>query len=293
MSSQKQGLFKEAQEARVLPHFILVIVLALAFLIVGQMLGEVIFQNIWEFGDTIQVRLMMYLICSFIFISILIFLWVKWIEKRKISSIGFYKKGFIKKYFIGFGIGVAMFSSVMLLLSVTRHTVIVENPSMPVGLMSISSILIVLPGWMVQSATEEILSRGWMMNVLGARYNTGLALGVSSVFFALLHIKNPNVTIIAILNIILVGLFLGIYVIKTNDLWGVCGLHCSWNWSQGNVFGLQVSGLQIETGSILQLRLVGADWFTGGAFGPEGGIAVTLILVGSIILLIKKYNEED
>lgn len=291
ISSQKQSLFKEAEKARYLPHFILVILLSVVFLIAGEILGSIVYHNLRHIGDSISVRFMIYLICSFIFISLFIFLWVKLIEKRKISSMGFYKQRMIQKYFIGFAVGIIMFSFAILLLSITQCTEIVEKPLMPIGFMAITGILTVLPGWMIQSATEEILARGWMMQVLGARYNLGLALGISSVFFGLLHIKNPNIGMIAILNIILVGVFLGLYVIKTNDLWGVCGLHCSWNWAQGNLFGLQVSGLQIGTGSIIQLKLVGPDWFTGGAFGPEGGIAVSLILVSSIIILLKKHYK--
>jgi hypothetical protein len=178
-----------------------------------------------------------------------------------------------------------MFSLVVLLLSISGHITIDRNPVSPTGILALSGVLIVLPGWMIQSATEEILSRGWFMNVLSARYNIAVGLIVSSSLFGLMHLGNPNVSFLAIINIVLVGLFLGLYVIKTNDLWGVCGLHAAWNWTQGNVFGFEVSGQKVASGSLMSLKLTGAEWFTGGAFGPEAGLAAAIVLTLGIIIV--------
>ena len=97
-----------------------------------------------------------------------------------------------------------------------------------------------------------------------------------------MHLTNPNVNYIAVINIILVGLFYGLYVIKTNDLWAVCGMHSAWNFAQGNIFGFEVSGLDVSVGSLIDLNLVGNNVITGGAFGPEAGIIATFILLVSI-----------
>lgn len=290
MSMEKKGLFKETQDAKYLPNFILIIILAIIFLIVGQIMGGFIYPFLIWFSNNPASRQMVGLIANFIFVALIIFLWVKFFEKRKFSSMGFRRNHFMRKYFVGFGIGIIMFSSVILLLSVTGNISIAKHTTVPIGLMALSSILTVLPGWMIQSATEEIISRGWMMSALGARYNLKLAIVISSSFFSLLHIFNPSVSLIAIINILLVGIFLGIYVIKANDLWGVCGIHCSWNWVQGNIFGLNVSGLDSQTGSLTQLKVEGAKWFTGGNFGPEGGIAASIILIVSIFILVNSYR---
>lgn len=69
---------------------------------------------------------------------------------------------------------------------------------------------------------------------------------------------------------------------REGSLWGISALHSVWNWIQGNFFGFQVSGMDIGGGSLLNLKTVGADWLTGGAFGPEGGLAVMFVLVLSI-----------
>ena len=124
------------------------------------------------------------------------------------------------------------------------------------------------------------------MNVLGARYNIGIGLFISSTLFGLLHLTNPNVSFIAVINIILIGIFYGLYVIKTNDLWAVCGMHSAWNFAQGNLFGFEVSGINVEVSSLMDLNLVGNDFISGGIFGPEAGIASTVVLLISIGILI-------
>ncbi len=101
-----------------------------------------------------------------------------------------------------------------------------------------------------------------------------------------MHLSNPNVNYIAVINIILVGLFYGFYVIKTNDLWAVCGMHTAWNFAQGNLFGFEVSGIDVSVGSLIDLNLVGSDFVTGGIFGPEAGIVATFILLVSIGILL-------
>jgi hypothetical protein len=174
---------------------------------------------------------------------------------------------------------------IVVILSVFGYITIEKHPSQPVGVSALASILIVLLGWIIQGGTEEIVTRGWLMNVICARYNITLGLIISSTFFGLLHLGNPNINYIAILNIMLVGLFYGICVIKTNDLWAVCGMHSAWNFAQGNLFGFEVSGLNVEVGSLIDLNLVGNDFVTGGVFGPEAGIISTFVLLASIFIV--------
>ncbi|MBZ9685526.1 CPBP family intramembrane metalloprotease [Clostridium estertheticum] len=286
MFSNQNGLFGEAKQAKVLPNIITSLLWVFLFLMVGQGIGGILAHFTKKIiGNDPAVLLLNELICGFIFITLLVFARVKFREKRSISSIGLKKEGLIKKYLVGFGIGILMFSVVVLLLSISGHTVVNSNPGGLSGIAALSGVLIVIPGWIIQSGTEEILSRGWLMNVLGARYNVAVGLIISSSFFGLMHFANPNVNILAIINIVLVGLFFGVYVIKTNDLWGACGLHAAWNWTQGNVFGFEVSGQKVAAGSLLNLRLTGSEWFTGGLFGPEAGIAATIVLCIGIVIV--------
>lgn len=243
-------------------------------------------KNIPLFSNNKDLLSLLITLFSFVFISLLVFFRVKVIEKRSLSSIGFNKNNWLKKYSLGFLIGLAMMSIIVLILLPFGYITIEKNPIQPVGVSAIASVLVILFGWIIQGATEEIVTRGWLLNVLSTKYNIGVGLLISSTLFGLMHLTNPNVNYIAVINIILVGLFYGLYVIKTNDLWAVCGMHSAWNFAQGNIFGFKVSGLDVSVGSLIDLNLVGSDFVTGGIFGPEAGITATFILLASIGILL-------
>lgn len=243
-------------------------------------------RNIPLFSNNKDLLSLLITLFSFVFISLLVFFRVKVIEKRSLSSIGFNKNNWLKKYSLGFLIGLAMMSIIVLILLPFGYITIEKNPIQPVGVSAIASVLVILFGWIIQGATEEIVTRGWLLNVLSTKYNIGVGLLISSTLFGLMHLTNPNVNYIAVINIILVGLFYGLYVIKTNDLWAVCGMHSAWNFAQGNLFGFEVSGLDVSVGSLIDLNLVGSDFVTGGIFGPEAGITATFILLASIGILL-------
>lgn len=243
-------------------------------------------KNIPLFSNNKDLLSLLITLFSFVFISLLVFFRVKVIEKRSFSSIGFNKNNWLKKYSLGFLIGLAMMSIIVLILLPFGYITIEKNPIQPVGVSAIASVLVILFGWIIQGATEEIVTRGWLLNILSTKYNIGVGLLISSTLFGLMHLTNPNVNYIAVINIILVGLFYGLYVIKTNDLWAVCGMHSAWNFAQGNLFGFEVSGLDVSVGSLIDLNLVGSDFVTGGIFGPEAGITATCILLASIGILL-------
>ena len=243
-------------------------------------------KNIPLFSNNKDLLSLLITLFSFVFISLLVFFRVKVIEKRSLSSIGFNKNNWLKKYSLGFLIGLAMMSIIVLILLPFGYITVDKNPIQPVGVSAIASVLVILFGWIIQGATEEIVTRGWLLNVLSTKYNKGVGLLISSTLFGLMHLTNPNVNYIAVINIILVGLFYGLYVIKTNDLWAVCGMHSAWNFAQGNIFGFKVSGLDVSVGSLIDLNLVGSDFVTGGIFGPEAGITATFILLASIGILL-------
>ncbi len=275
------------------PNFIWAIILSLIFMYGGSLIGGIltiplyiILLKLPLFYYNQDLLLLLINLLSFATISLLVFFRVKVIEKRSLSSIGFNKNNWLKKYSLGFLIGLAMMSIIVLILLPFGYITIEKNPIQPVGVSAISSVLVILFGWIIQGATEEIVTRGWLLNILSTKYNIGVGLLISSTLFGLMHLTNPNINYIAVINIILVGLFYGLYVIKTNDLWAVCGMHTAWNFAQGNLFGFEVSGIDVSVGSLIDLNLVGNDSITGGIFGPEAGIVATFILLVSIVILL-------
>ena len=293
MLLKKNSIINSYKNEKKSPNFIWAIILSLIFMYGGSLIGSLAtvplylaLSNVPLFFNNQDLLSLLITLFSFAFISLLVFFRVKVIEKRSLSSIGFNKNNWLKKYSLGFLIGLVMMSIIVLILLLFGYITVEKNPIQPVGVSAISSVLVILFGWIIQGATEEIVTRGWLLNVLSSKYNIGFGLLISSTLFGLMHLTNPNVNYIAVINIILVGLFYGLYVIKTNDLWSVCGMHSAWNFAQGNIFGFEVSGLDVSVGSLIDLNLVGNNVITGGAFGPEAGIIATFILLVSIGILL-------
>lgn len=143
---------------------------------------------------------------------------------------------------------------------------------------------------------EELLSRGYLIPNIKEGLSIGnispfkatlISVFVSSALFGIAHAANPDASYTAVFNILLAGVMLAIPYIITGRLALSIGLHFSWNFFQGGVYGFRVSGMEIRN-SVIQIQQKGPDWWTGGAFGPEAGLAGLLGII-TIILLTTVY----
>ena len=124
---------------------------------------------------------------------------------------------------------------------------------------------------------EEVMSRGVIFRLIDQRWGTWVALLVSALIFGLGHLPNDNSSWWASFAIAIeAGLLLGAAYKWSGNLWVPIGIHWAWNYTQGNVFGLAVSGNELG-GHILTTAVDGPDIITGGAFGPEASI-ITVVL---------------
>ncbi len=282
-----------ARQAARLPHILIVLLLGLAIALLTQfgatpvVVTQILIYGFSETGiETSEMSALVSgswmaatLISGFAGIFLFLWLWTRFFEKRSLASLGLELPGALIKYARGFLFGIILFGGAVGLLAVTGFVEIEQgNPSMQ-GLTALGGVLIVLLGWIVQGAGEEVLTRGWMLPVLSARYKPWVGIIVSSLFFAVLHGLNPNLSLIAMINLALFGFFAAFYALREGSLWGICALHSVWNWVQGNIFGFEVSGGSFGGGTLLNLMETGPDWLTGGPFGPEGGLAVTIMLL--------------
>jgi hypothetical protein len=207
------------------------------------------------------------------------------------------RDGALFKYARGLLVGLLLFGGAVAISATLGFIEFEQGPPQRQGLPALWGVLLVFAGWVVQGAAEEALTRGWLLPVIGAqdkitfgfkrfkiiiRKPVPLAMVVSSVIFAFLHSLNPNLSLIAVLNLFLFGFFAALYALYEGGLWGVFSIHTIWNWLQGNVLGFEVSGNLAPGGTLFNLREVGPDVITGGAFGPEGGLAVTVALLAGI-----------
>ncbi len=105
------------------------------------------------------------------------------------------------------------------------------------------------------------------------------------VIFALLHIGARGANFIAFLNLLLFSLLLVVFVLKHQNIWAACGWHSAWNWTMGTVFGLEVSGRD-QICTFFDFSLTGPKLFSGGAYGPEGSVMATIVLLGGVLVLL-------
>jgi len=284
------------------------------FLMIGDMLkefskvdmnsfDEASFQAIVENVMAIQNRRPYLLLTLFVTIFGIItpIIYCKCIEKRPLTSMGFKKKNAVRDYLIGLVLGFAMFSAVIL-INVITGAMTVEGLNNSFSTMNIVYIVLFFIGFVIQGASEEIMVRGYFMTSLGAKHNMWLALLISSGMFGLLHVGNPGFTFLGFVNIILVGVMFGLYIICFDNIWGACALHTMWNFVQGNFYGVQVSGLTMSDSVLTTTINEEMKLINGGSFGAEGGIATTivqLLCIGGLLLYMKftgkfiKKNTEE
>lgn len=108
-----------------------------------------------------------------------------------------------------------------------------------------------------------------------------------------MHLGNQHVTFLSIASIILSGLTMGLYMLKTDNLWGVAGLHAAWNFTQGNIFGVAVSGSGAGASLLSFSAKAGApEWLSGGSFGTEGSLFSCLVELFFIAILVYQLKKE-
>lgn len=151
--------------------------------------------------------------------------------------------------------------------------------------------------FIVGAAFEEALFRGYILQTFARANLAWLAILLTSLFFAVVHLGNDNATWLSTANTLLAGIWFSVAYLKTRTLWLPFGLHLMWNWFQGAVFGIEVSGITyLTTAPLLKETDAGPVWLTGENYGIEGGIAATAALVVSILLIwvlpIFKPTEE-
>ena len=150
-----------------------------------------------------------------------------------------------------------------------------------------------LPACVLAGVLEEVLIRGVVFRILEQWLGSWIALTISAVIFGALHLLNPGATLLNAAAIsIEAGVLLAAAFMLTRRLWLCIGTHIAWNFTQGGIFSVAVSGGK-STG-LLQSRMAGPDWLTGGTFGAEASVVALVVCAAAgvvlIVLAIRKGN---
>jgi uncharacterized protein len=209
--------------------------------------------------------------------------YVRYVEKRVMTE--FAARGALAELGFGALIGAALFGStigVLAALGLYRIT----------GVGSMADLVGPLTGAMAAAVTEEIVFRGVFFRLSEVSLGTPLALLTSAAVFGLIHLLNGHATVQGAVSIIFeAGVLLAAAFMVTRRLWFPIGMHFAWNFTQGGLFGVAVSGG--ATSGLFRGELSGPAWLSGGAFGAEGSmVAVVLCAAVGIALLVKVWRRD-
>ncbi|MCZ7558186.1 MAG: CPBP family intramembrane metalloprotease [Bacteroidia bacterium] len=205
------------------------------------------------------------------------------IEKRSVVDIGlWFRAPAHRAFWIGNGLAAGM---ILLVFAAELSTGLARTMLL---CLEIDKALHIVAFGFVQfgfvAVGEEVLTRGYPFYALQRRFNDLTAIILTSLVFSIMHATNPSVSIFALVNIFLAGVWLGVARVLSGGLWLPIGMHLSWNLVMGSILGFPVSGIVGE--GVMKTEAFGPSWITGAYFGPEGGVLVTgILLAGTVALL--------
>ena len=229
--------------------------------------------------------MLLMMVCQLIGTIFTVGLFQKFISREDFVSIGLNFVGFKIDFYKGLLAGTVLICSGFILLTVLNLTLI------DLTYFSFYDQIFYFFLFTIVSLNEEIAIRGYILHNLSSSFNKYVALIISSLVFMIMHLGNPNIGILPLVNLFLAGIFLGIYTIHKNNLWFPIGAHLTWNYLQGPIFGFEVSGNKIN--SLFEQKPNGHELLTGGNFGFEGSIILTLFLMISIIYMDGYFQKPD
>lgn len=213
---------------------------------------------------------------------------VSWFFLRVGDGKGFCELGlcfrgdWLKQLALGVAVGLALQAAMVAMLFATHALRYTQ------GTLSGEHAWLKLLGdvWLLAVAAtfEEVAFRGYALRCLVEAGGPVVAIAVTSIVFALMHLANPSASVFSTLNTILAGVLMAIPYVRARQMWTQSGLHWAWNFFMGPIFSLNVSGI-LFTPNVFSSHETGAVWWTGGAYGPEGGAVSTVVLIAGILWL--------
>ena len=220
-------------------------------------------------------------------IFLLLWIFIKYVDKEPFKNMGFEIKGKRNDIILGTTLGLFMMALGYAILQSLGE---IQFSRINYDLSSIIWLLILFIG---VSVLEETFVRGYVLKNLLKSFNPVISLVISSALFSLLHFFNPNVNYLALVELFIGGIALGVSYIYTKNLWFPFAFHFSWNFFQV-IFGFNVSGL--DTYSLIEFEILEPNNLNGGDFGFEGSylsIIFTLIIIYFLNNYYKKFKTKN
>lgn len=218
---------------------VVVAVLALA-LIPGQMLAHLVVPLLPSGIQSIAEPIIQN-VAMFLPIYMGLWVWLRLWSKRHFRTLGLERQHALRG-----GLPGALVAGCM--MAVTAGLSIASGASLGPGLLQTMGLaaagirFLSLLAYSVQGPAEEVLFRGWLLPVIGARYRPWIGVLVSSLIFSLAHAGSHGIRLLGFLNLFLFGIFAAVYALTEGGLWGICAWHAVWNWAMGDLLGFATDG---------------------------------------------------
>jgi membrane protease YdiL (CAAX protease family) len=208
--------------------------------------------------------------------------YARWIEKRNATEIA--PSGAPSEFGLGLLTGAGLFTTAIGIIWILGYYRVTGLN--PWSVLIDSLTLSVLSGFL-----EELITRGIIFRIIEDVLGTWIALALSALLFGMMHLGNPHATWASAMAIALeAGLLLGACYVLTRRLWMAIGLHLAWNFVQGGIFGVAVSGTTVR--GILQSTLTGPEILSGGAFGVEASVVAVVVCVSGFVYIIFRARRQ-
>lgn len=213
-------------------------------------------------------------------------LYCKLIEKRKLNTLGFNKKGL--DYLFGGAVAILLLAVIIGLCCVSG---VLGFSGVATGI-DVGYLIALFFAFLIQSLAEETICRGFLLPSLSKKTSLPLAIFVSSTAFALPHLSSllsadTQFAVVGIINLYLVSVIFSLLFVLRSNIFIVSGLHCVWNFVLNGVMGLSVSGSDSNAGGVLNFEVHSSNILNGGVYGLEASIITTVVLgISAVVLAI-------
>ena len=188
---------------------------------------------------------------------------VGWLERRRAAELDL-RKG-LPLLLVGSAVGLGLIGAVYFILWCLGLATFAAGTGL-------DGLLGVLVATFAAASLEELVFRAVLFRIVEEATGTAWAIAVSAIAFGLAHGLNPGTTVLSMAAIALEGgVMFSLAYVASRNLWLPIGIHMSWNFAEGSVFGAQVSGFRASH-SMFQSALSGPALLTGGSFGPEASV---------------------
>ena len=293
MHISSSPLVQETATAKRRPNLVLVWTVSLVAIIGGQSGGLTVAEAITGHGMDGSVASQWNEVITNGFTLIVLALWVVLYERRSILSVGLRDRRGVQRFLTGFVGGLVLFGAALLLMVLfAGYDGNATQGHTTTGSAAIWIVLSLIPVWIVQASTEEIVVRGYLLQWHGIKLTNGwVAVILPSILFAVVHLDFHPLVLI---NIFLFGLLFSFLSLATGSIWLAAGIHTAWNMAQSNIFGIHgdssardvtvfTFGSDSDTSAVL----------TGGDYGPEGSVLTTVLLAVAVAASSRYYRKAE